>query len=43
MKVAHTRLEARAHRKEVELCRDTAHDRFESHILMITYTLFGFL
>ncbi|KAF2893041.1 hypothetical protein ILUMI_13135 [Ignelater luminosus] len=27
MKVAHTRLEARTHRKEVELCRDTAQDR----------------
>lgn len=28
MKVAHTRLEARAHRKEIELCRDLAHDRY---------------
>ena len=27
MKVAHTRLEARAHRKKVELCRDNAQDR----------------
>lgn len=27
MKVAHTRLEARTHRKEVELCRDMAQDR----------------
>lgn len=27
MKVAHTRLEARTHRKEVELCRDIAQDR----------------
>ncbi|XP_056642530.1 tektin-3-like [Diorhabda sublineata] len=27
MKVAHTRLEARTHRKEIELCRDTAQDR----------------
>lgn len=29
MKVAHTRLEARTHRKEVELCRDSAQDRYE--------------
>lgn len=28
MKVAHTRLEARTHRKEVELCRDSAQDRY---------------
>ncbi|CAH1099920.1 unnamed protein product [Psylliodes chrysocephalus] len=27
MKVAHTRLEARTHRKEIELCRDVAQDR----------------
>ena len=27
MKVAHTRLEARTHRKNVELCRDIAQDR----------------
>lgn len=27
MKVAHTRLEARTHRKDVELCRDSAQDR----------------
>ncbi|CAG9857436.1 unnamed protein product [Phyllotreta striolata] len=27
MKVAHTRLEARTHRKEIELCRDMAQDR----------------
>lgn len=27
MKVAQTRLEARTHRKEVELCRDMAQDR----------------
>lgn len=27
MKVAHTRLEARTHRKGVELCRDMAQDR----------------
>lgn len=29
MKVAHTRLEARTHRKEVELCRDSAQDRYK--------------
>lgn len=29
-KVAHTRLEARTHRKGVELCRDVAQDRFAS-------------
>lgn len=27
LKVAHTRLEARTHRKNVELCRDMAQDR----------------
>lgn len=27
MKVAQTRLEARTHRKEIELCRDAAQDR----------------
>lgn len=28
MKVAQTRLEARTHRKDIELCRDTAQDRY---------------
>lgn len=28
LKVAHTRLEARTHRKQVELCRDMAQDRY---------------
>lgn len=28
LKVAHTRLEARMHRPELELCRDYAHVRF---------------
>lgn len=28
MKVAHTRLEARTHRKHVELCRDVAQTRY---------------
>lgn len=28
LKVSHTRLEARTHRKEVELCRDMAQDRY---------------
>lgn len=32
MKVAHTRLEARTHRKNVELCRDMAQDRFNTRI-----------
>lgn len=30
IKVAHTRLEARMHRPEIELCRDYAHMRFVS-------------
>ncbi|XP_023014819.1 tektin-3 [Leptinotarsa decemlineata] len=32
MKVAHTRLEARTHRKEVELCRDSAQDRLVNEV-----------
>lgn len=35
MKVAHTRLEARTHRKEVELCRDMAQDRYDDYIFYI--------
>ncbi|CAH0546023.1 unnamed protein product [Brassicogethes aeneus] len=33
MKVAHTRLEARVHRKDVELCRDTAQDRLVQEVV----------
>ncbi|XP_017783549.1 PREDICTED: tektin-3-like isoform X2 [Nicrophorus vespilloides] len=33
MKVAQTRLEARTHRKEVELCRDMAQDRLVKEVL----------
>lgn len=32
MKVAHTRLEARTHRKDVELCRDMAQDKYNNLI-----------
>ncbi|XP_045462651.1 tektin-3-like [Harmonia axyridis] len=32
MKVAHTRLEARTHRKQIELCRDIAQDRLVSEV-----------
>ncbi|KAJ3664027.1 hypothetical protein Zmor_008233 [Zophobas morio] len=35
MKVAHTRLEARAHRKKVELCRDNAQDRLVREVVDI--------
>ncbi|XP_015832962.1 tektin-3 isoform X2 [Tribolium castaneum] len=35
MKVAHTRLEARTHRKNVELCRDTAQDRLVREVVDI--------
>lgn len=35
MKVAQTRLEARIHRKEVELCRDMAQDRLVKEVLDI--------
>lgn len=35
MKVAHTRLEARVHRKEIELCRDKAQDRLVTEVLDI--------
>nr|CAH7734744.1 unnamed protein product [Callosobruchus chinensis] len=39
MKVAHTRLEARTHRKEVELCRDTAQDRLVNEVLDLQYNI----
>lgn len=32
MKVAQTRLEARAHRQEIELCRDSAQSRYSKLI-----------
>ncbi|KAJ8974176.1 hypothetical protein NQ317_004853 [Molorchus minor] len=35
MKVAHTRLEARTHRKGIELCRDVAQDKLVSEVLDI--------
>lgn len=42
MKVAHTRLEARTHRKEVELCRDSAQDRYEWVFVYYTILLILF-
>lgn len=35
MRVAHTRLEARMHRPDLELCRDYAHVRFVSNLTLI--------
>ena len=37
IKVAHTRLEARRHRPELELCRDYAHTRYNDLNLSIDF------
>lgn len=39
MKVAHTRLEARSHRREVELCRDFVQHRYICFYSVILYVL----
>ncbi|CAH2016377.1 unnamed protein product [Acanthoscelides obtectus] len=39
MKVAHTRLEARTHRKDVELCRDSAQDRLMIEVLDLQHNI----